>query len=337
VICAAWALCQIPVSRAAPADDQPVVDARTVGIIEKASRWLVKQQSSNGSWKLDDREGHPVAMTGYAMLALMGAGNLPDEGPHGEAVRLGMEYLLGQIQPDGLFRDAIGGKYMYNHGIATIALCEIYGQSGVSSLKPKVERLVKTILEAQDDAGGWRYQPSPRGADISVTVLQAVALRSAVNAGLAVPAETIKKALDYVRTCSVPNTGGFSYQAGGGSPGFARTAAAIYTLQVMGVYDDPLIDPGLRYLTNDAKDTGWFTYGHYYAAPAFYIKGENIWKQWYGAIHDKLVDGVTEAGDEAYWDPKFDNGNQGQGRVYVTAVYIHILAMPFHYIPLYQR
>jgi hypothetical protein len=35
-----------------------------------------------------------------------------------------------------------------------------------------------------------------------------------------------------------------------------------------------------------------------------------------------------------WWEP-FDG--QGVGPVYATAVYTTILAMPYHYIPLYQR
>jgi hypothetical protein len=41
-------------------------------------------------------------------------------------------------------------------------------------------------------------------------------------------------------------------------------------------------------------------------------------------------------GELIYWEPKWDGG-RGVGPVYCTAVYAMILAMPYHYLPLYQR
>src|SRR6185295_15942157 len=96
--------------------------------------------------------------------------------------------------------------------------------------------------------GGWRYQPRPGDADISVTVLQVVALRAAKNGGLDIPQQTIDNAVQYVRRCFDERTGGFTYQPGNRAPGFARTAAAIYSLQVCGAYDDPLVKAGAEFL-----------------------------------------------------------------------------------------
>jgi hypothetical protein len=45
----------------------------------------------------------------------------------------------------------------------------------------------------------------------------------------------------------------------------------------------------------------------------------------------------TARGDMFFWEPKLDAGYGGVGPVYCTAVYAMILAMPYHYIPLYQR
>jgi hypothetical protein len=43
---------------------------------------------------------------------------------------------------------------------------------------------------------------------------------------------------------------------------------------------------------------------------------------------------VTRDGDTSYWDEK---RSQKLGPTYETAVFITVLAMPYHYIPLYQR
>jgi hypothetical protein len=318
--------------------DTVVVDAETEGVIAGALRWLAANQAPNGSWTARGgrtRGEHPIAMTGYTLIAYMAAGNLPEEGEYKKEVNAGMNFLLDQMNPDGEFRGVDGGRYMYNHGIATIALSELYGQSQNPALRVKLERAIKLILESQatqgEHAGGWRYQPRPGDADISITVLQVVALRSAKNGGLAVPQRTIDDAIAYVKRCQDPRSGGFSYQAGRRDAGFARTAAAIYSLQVCGLYDDPMVDAGARFLFNNANpNQQWWTYGCNYAAPAMYMIGGDSWRGWYALQREQLLRSVKRQGDQCFWDGEV-------GNVYCTAAHATILAMPWHYLPLYQR
>ncbi len=316
--------------------DTVVVDAPTEAVINGALRYLASHQQTNGSWTAQGRKGdHPVAMTGYTLLAFMAAGNLPEEGDYARQVSAGMQFLLDSLQPDGTFRGVDGSKYMYNHGIAALALGELYGQTRSPAMRPKLERAIKLIVNTQsekgDNRGGWRYRPFPGDADISITVMQVVALRAAKNGGIDVPQQTIDDAIDYVRRCKAGGAGGFSYQAGRGGDGFARTAAAIYSLQVCGQYDDPLVAAGSEYLfARSRPNQQWWTYGCNYAAPAQYMIGGATWKRWYGIMKEELLRTVRREGDTAYW-----NGDVGP--VYCTAVHATILAMPWHYIPLYQR
>jgi len=310
------------------------VDAVTKANIKGALKFLASKQQVNGSWAAQDGgEGHPVAMTGYTLLAFMAAGNLPDQGEYQKNVAAGMQFLLDSVQPDGILLGVKNGQYMYNHGIATIALAELYGEARSPVIQGKVQRLVDVILKAQAPNGGWRYSPHPEGADISVTVLQVVALRAAQEAGFAVPQNVIDKAAAYVRSCSDAASGGFAYQPGK-PPGFARTAAAIYSLQVLGKYDDPLIKPGSAYLFAHDNDRQWFAYGNYYAAPAQYMVGGETWRNWYNQIKQTINSTVKKEGDMAYWE---GGGGPNQGPVFQTAVFVHILSMPFHFVPLYQR
>lgn len=318
-----------------PARDVVTVDSQTETVIKGALRFLAGKQASNGSWSAAGGKPYPVAMTGYVLMAFLATGNLPDEGEYSKNVAAGMQFLLDSVQPDGIFRGAEGGQYMYNHGIATIALAELYGQTKAQGIRPKLERLVDLIVKSQNSAGGWRYQPRPNDADISVTVLQVVALRAAKNAGLAVPQQTIDDAVKYVRSCYYPATGGFRYQAQGAATGFARTAAAIYSLQVCGQYDDPLVKAGSDYLFAHTNDRQWLTYGLYYAMPAEYMIGGANWSKWYAEIKGQLLKNVKQNGDTASWSSGLEGG--GYGAIYYTSVYTNVLAMPYHYIPLYQR
>jgi hypothetical protein len=317
--------------------DSVIVDDKTEVVIKGALRWLASKQLPNGAWgTAGEEQRYPVAMTGYTLMAFMSAGQLASEGEFGKNVNAGIQYLLDATKPDGLIGDRNNGQYMYGHGVAAIALSELYGQTKSASMRPKLEKIIRVIVASQNPEGGWRYRPVARDADISVTVLQVVAVRSAKNAGLDVPQKTIDDAVKYVKRCYNPGTGGFGYQPGGPA-GFARTAAAIYSLQVCGLYEDDMVKKGSAYLLqNQRPNQEWFTYGNFYAAPAQYMIGGDTWKAWYAKTKDLLLHNVTTKGELSYWEPKLDQG-RGVGPVYCTSVYTMILAMPYHYVPLYQR
>jgi hypothetical protein len=321
----------------------PVVDAKTEAVIKGALKWLASKQLPNGAWGTSpDEQRHPIAITGYVLIAFQSTGQLPGEGEYGKNVAAGMQYLLDAISPEGLFMAAnrSSGQYMYGHGIASIALAELYGQTRSPAMRPKFEKVIKLIISAQNREGGWRYRPVASDADISVSVLQAVALRAAKNSGIDVPQTTIDAAIRYVKECFDEASGGFTYQPRNRAPGFARTAAAIYSLQVLGLYDDPMVKRGAEYMLKNSRVQDrekWFTYGNFYAAPAMYMIGGETWQKWYAQMKQILLNAVTLRGDTAYWEPKLDPGNDGVGPVYATAVYTMILSMPYHYLPLYQR
>ncbi len=320
----------------AAGDDEPVVDAATEAAIEGALRWLAARQTASGSWQQNGQTYEP-AITAYVLLAFVTSGNLPGEGPYGEAVAKGLDFLLESAQPDGYIASAgNNGDNMYGHGIATLVLGEIYGQTQDERLRPRLERAVQLIVGCQNDEGGWRYQPRKADADISVTVLQVAALRVAQNSGIAVPQSTIDRAVKYIRSCQHPDTGGFNYQPRRSDPGFARTAAAIYSLQMCGLYDDAMVERGADYLERTFGQREWFTYGNHYAGPAMMMMGGARWKAWYTRVRDRLLPLARRDGDLVWWRP-LDEGNNGQGEVYATAVYATILALPYNYVPIYQR
>jgi prenyltransferase beta subunit len=323
---------------AAPAPRDPVrIDEKTEAVLKGALKWLASKQAPNGEWAMADQEKqHPVAITAYALIAFLACGHLPNEGEFGKNVSAGVQYLLDKTSAEGYIGNRDDGQYMYGHGIACIALAEIYGATKAPALRPKLERAIKLIVAAQNKDGGWRYKPVAYEADISVTVLQVVALRSAKNGGLNVPQKTIDDAVKYVKKCYRADRGGFAYQPGG-EPGFARTAAAIYSLQVCGLYDDPMVKKGSEYLLREYRERGheYWTYGNFYAAPAQYMQGGETWEKWYGMVKKTLLKSVVTRVDLSNWESQ--PGERQVGPIWSTSVYTMILAMPYHYIPLYQR
>ena len=82
----------------------------------------------------------------------------------------------------------------------------------------------------------------------------------------------------------------------------------------------------------------YFTYGNFYAAPAQYMIGGDTWANWYNNMKAILLASKTmsQTPDGAnFWKPMGGDGPVNE--VYATAVYTTILAMPYGYLPLYQR
>lgn len=329
-------------------DDAVKVNKNTEAIITGALKYLAAQQLPDGSWNGDKNDPastkYAVAMTAYVMMAFMANGNLPDEGPFAKNVKNGMQYLLDSEGPDGTFQVGDRGHYMYCHGLATMVLAELFGQTQNPAIHSKLEHAVLLIIHGQNPEGGWRYQPGSRDADLSVTVPQTVALCAAKRAGIAVPQVVIDHAVAYIKHCSVGSTGGFAYQPGGG-PGFARTAGAIYALQITGLYDDPMIVPGSNFVMTTIDRCNqpgwtceWLSYGNYYAAVAHYLMGGDRWKSYYNLFGQQyLLAHVSSQGDLRYWDQSLDPRAKGIGSNWVTAVATTILSLPYGYLPLYQR
>lgn len=326
--------------------DTVKVDPRTEAVINGALKYLAEQQLPDGSWSGDKSKptnSWPVAMTSYVMMAFLANGNLPDQGPYAKQVKKGVQFLLNAVQPDGMFRENEQYHYMYSHGLATMVLAEVYGETQDAAIRTKLQHVVLLIVHGQNSEGGWRYQPGSKDADISVTVPQTVALCAAKRAGIAVPQATIDRAVSYIKRCHMPD-GGFAYQPGQGS-GFARTAAAIYALQITGLYDDPMVPDGSRYIMKNitqCNDPGWrvewLTYGNYYAAVAHYLIGGDAWKNYYQMFgKGYLVSHVTTEGGLSHWDVALDPNAKDVGPNWCTAVFTTVLSLPYGYVPLYQR
>jgi hypothetical protein len=330
---------------APPPEDTVKVDKNTEAVINGALKYLAAQQLPDGSWTGDksstESNKWAVAMTSYTMMAFMANGNLPDAGPYAKQVKNGMQFLLDSVQADGTFHTGDPAHYMYMHGLGTMVLAELYGETQSPLIKPKLEHLVLLIVHGQNPEGGWRYQPGSRDADLSVTVPQTVALIGAKRAGIAVPQVTIDRAIGYIRKSAVGDTGDFSYQLRGGGGSYARDSAAIYALQISGFFDDPLVAAGSARVMQDIQRGGnleWLTYGSYYSGVAHYLIGGNKWKTYYQTFGQQfLLKHVTTQGDMSYWDASLDQKAKGIGPNWCTAVFTTILSLPYGYLPLYQR
>lgn len=326
-----------------------MISPGTQRAIDSSLAWLATQQHNDGSFGTGQYNGN-VAVTSVGGLAFMAGGYQPGRGRYGENVTRAVRYIINQedrVANPGFLnapRAAFHGP-MYGHGFATLFLAEVYGMINETGLRAELRatlgRAVGLIIRAQNNEGGWRYQPRPHDADLSVTICQIMALRAARNAGIAVPKSVADKCTDYVKRCQ-DNSGGFRYQPFAGGPGFARTAAGVVALNSAGIYDGDSVNKGLDYLMKFRPGAGGgpqgflggaemqmhYFYGHYYAVQAMWLRGENYWRQWFPAIRDELL---TSRRPDGSWQML------GQCSNFCTAMALIILQVPNNYLPILQR
>lgn len=318
------------------AENNPLANEMTESLheaVRKGFEYLRTQQNSDGSFGRG-RYGRHVGITALCALAYMGDGNLPARGEFSKEVQRALEFVLTHSTETGLLAAEASHGPMYGHGFAALFLGEIYGMNPDDKrVRDALVKAVELIVGTQNDEGGWRYNPVPYDADISVTICQVMALRSARNAGIKVPKQTIDRAVEYVRKCQNPD-GGFKYMLQAGGSAWPRTAAGVASLFYAGIYEDDSIDRGLQYLLRNAMPgTGMasqahYYYGHYYAVQAMYLAGGDYWEKWWPAVRDELIARQSSNGG---W---LDNHTGGCD---ATAMSLIVLQMPKRYLPIFQR
>jgi hypothetical protein len=309
------------------------VTPETDRAIESGLAWLAKQQNTDGSYGSGAYRGN-IAVTALAGLAFMANGSSPGRGPYGPQIDKALQYVMDNTTNAGFIAVPNAGTHgpMYSHGFGCLFLAEAYGMSHKPEIREKLTNAVHLIIDTQNPEGGWRYQPVPRDADLSVTICQINALRAARNAGLYVPKETVDACIRYVKQ-SQNSDGGFRYMIQGGASAFPRSAAGVVALYSAAVYDADEIKKGVDYLKQFMPEIKFgqryshYYYGHYYAAQAMWIRGGDDWNTWYPAIRDELVRRQLPTG---FWQDSICPE-------YGTSMALIILQMPNNYLPIFQR
>jgi hypothetical protein len=226
--------------------------------VDRANKYLMSRQAPDGS--ISDSK-NKTAMTALAIMAMAATGNQPiDPTPEGKAMRRAIDFVIDPKNQDDNGYFGKDGSRMYGHGIITLMLSEMLGM-GLDDKQDKLTRescqkAIDLILSAQKykkewkHQGGWRYAPDAGDADLSVSVWQLMALRSAKNSGLKVPASAIQEAVEYLKRSykseldakgnPTEKKSGFAYQPGG-SPEFTMCAAGLLAMQVCGEYESPFV------------------------------------------------------------------------------------------------
>lgn len=337
--------------------------------LDRGLDWLEKNQGSEGNWTSND-----LGLISLGALAFMAAGHSPGRGRHGRALQRTLDYVVEHAKPStGLLNQADAQRDMYNHGLATFVLGQAHGMTARTDRRfsNTLDRALKLIANTQCADGGWDYRArrQPNGHDLSLAVMQAKALRSAVDSGLEVPPQVIELAIKSVREHYCPSNGRrdaseaeqrklpgqFTYSKGGGGGTTAMAAAGVVCLQEFGQYDDWRIGKSMDFILEQIKripkartaegGLPFEAYTLYYVGQALYQVGGQPWQQGYPKLRDYLVESqIVDLKDSNRHGMWYDRGAHEGGRVggkpgelFGTAVACFILAIPNRYLPILQE
>lgn len=329
----------------------------TEAAVNRGLKWLAAHQDPAGSWSLNNFHANckgkhadcagagatksDVAATGLALLPFLAAGHTTQEGEYRAVVVKGFEWLISKQKPDGQLLADGDAQPMYSHGLASIALCEVFGMTKDEKLKGPAQRALQFIEKAQHaPSGGWRYGPNQSG-DTSVVGWQVMALKSGEMAGLSVPPAVLEGARRWLASVesNQPAGGLFGYVSPGATP--AMTAEGMLCLEFLGVRrNDPRMRAAADYLLknlpeqNNASSTSYYWY---YATQAMYHMQGDYWTAWNDKLRDSVVATQVLQGDIAgTWAPRDPWENSG-GRVFATSLRLLMLEVYYRHLPLYQQ
>jgi hypothetical protein len=346
--------------------------------------WLADHQDMDGRWDQNGFTKHcrktacggegtsqyDAAVTGLALLAFIRNGYTHKSGLFQDTVKAGLYWLVETQRKDGSIHVVTGKtgelpgapeppedrsgdaeSWIYNHPIATLALCEAYAATKDPDLKGPAQKAVDFILVAQNPGLGWKYEPQDGRNDTSVTGWMVLALNAARSAGLEFQQSAFDGAVNWLDRAT--NTAGKTGYMRPGDDGsvirgvnehYAKlptmTAVAAVCRIVCGQPQrDPKVIKGIDILMYNLPDWNWpkcdkvdMYYWYYGTLAASMYKPpttnmqEKPWHiEWRKAVLEALLPNQRFDGcADGSWDPVGKWGMVG-GRVYSTAICVLIL------------
>ncbi len=263
--------------------------------VSASLEWLKGKQNADGSWGRNNK----CAMTGLALLCYLGRCETPESPFYGDNVMKGILYLI-EVQKKNkhkMFSEAAKGNApVYEHGIATYALGEMYtlarlGSKSLPGMREAFEEGVKVIIANQQKSGSWVYDGetggySPGREDLSVTGWQFQALKAAKNTKLKIDGleSSIHKMTDYLEAKQTKDGGFGGANRDAHYNQWSLSGVGILGLQTMAKNKTTSIKKGIKFLRDfiTAEPLDWNKncnlYCWYYYTQAFFQQGGDDWK-----------------------------------------------------------
>lgn len=315
--------------------------------VMKGLRWLVQNQSPDGSWSPTNKP----AMTGFAILSFLGHGETPVSPEFGATIQKGLDWLIENGTKNGgrlSMSESFGANHLvYEHAIATYALGEYYTMTKDERVAELLKKAVAFIVQGQAGDGGWQYgfKKGPE-SDTSVSGWMIQALKAAHLSGLNI--EGVDPAMDKAMLNLK------RVQKEDGSFGYENKSTGRYSLTGAGVLctyfwkqdKDKSVRDGIEFImkASDKDNPVEYRgdkadlYAWYYNTQACLMVGGGAWQKWNRLFQDEIIKNQNPDGS---WPPvagKSPGGEMqrepgGAGPFYRTNLCILMLEVYYRYSP----
>ncbi len=312
---------------------------------------------------MDAAPDYLVANSGLSVLAFQAGGHyFFNDRKYSENVKLGLDWLVEIQDKRGALATPIQSgeyheKFMYEHGIGTFALAEAcavaraVGEKVPEKYQKAMERAVRFTLTIQHNDGGWRYKMEPtETSDTSVTGWQALALKSAKEAGFEIPPIAIRRLKAFYDAHTRLKSGETRYTNVMAGETEALTGIGLLVRQfLLNEADSPYVKIGAERLRKVAVRE-WERKKEAERVPDFYTwykcslamqqYGGREWEVWNGIVRSELIRLIQRDGClRGSWNPEADVffNMGGGGRIYVTAMGALTLQVYYRYTTQQER
>lgn len=317
-------------------------------------RWLATHQSPDGHWDCDgfmrmDATGvacdgggigtYDIGVTGLALLSLLGDGNTIGTGPYSSCVRKAVIWLESQQNSEGRFGNGSHFDFIYDHAIATYAMCEAYGTSRIAVVERPAQLAIDYLESRRHPQGGWRYTSGAPDSDVSITIWGLIAYRSARDFRLKIPRDALTAVATFLDFVTDPQTGRAGYSLRGEPPsrrgnGFRFPGDKTESLTAIGLFGRFFLGQNPRQVevmkraadTILARPIAWTPdqgnidfYYWWFGSQAMYQMGGKYWTSWSKGLKRLPGHQRVDGNAKGSWDPVGVWGPYG-GRIASTAL-----------------
>lgn len=324
--------------------------------VDKGLTFLVSQQRNDGSFQAEPI--NEPAISALCLMAFLSRGHVPGQGPYGEQLEKTVRFILSAQQPDGMVSLKRHSNYsVYNHGISSLVLSELYGMSPPDD-QDRMRKAIESALKFTSlrypqpkrkahDEGSWRYLERERSndGDLSITSWNVMFLRSAKNSGFDIDIKLVDEALTYMKQLYDPGKA-FRYAFYSEAPNGveyhrAMAGAAILSLSLAGEHHSEMATGTAGYLLKHPfnqyerpEGRGEFIcYAAFYTSHGMFQMGGEYWSEFYPRLVKSLLETQRQNGS---WLLKNTRENE-YGASYMTALSILALTPPYQMLPIFQR